>query len=126
MATRVLVTETYFNERKQNFYYVMLPDIGEDGFYRAVGSVNAFFNSLRNPKANVTEVRQFTHDHEDDAAIRKQFLKDVDWNNLRTFGSIWEFYDFIGYDYKTRTYRSGEVKKIFNGSQFVMPKRKKK
>jgi hypothetical protein len=121
-----LVIETFFAEVRQNFYYLMLPDVREDGFYRAVSSYNAFFNGMRNPKANVTEVRQFTSDHEIGIQVRKQFLKNVDWDNLRTFQSIWEFYDFIGYDHKARKYKSGEVMKVWNGQHFVLPARRKR
>lgn len=121
-----LVIETYFTKKEQNFYYLMLPDVGEDGFYRAVSSFNAFFNSMRNPKANVTAVRQFTADYEDDIHHRRDSVlyKDVDWDNLRTFDSIWDFYKFIGYDHKTRKYKSGEAKKVWNGTHFVVPKKK--
>lgn len=104
----------------------MLPKGKENGFYRAVSSVNAFFNSMRNPKANVTEVRQFTADDEVGIEIRKKFLKDVDWDNLKTFKGIWDFYKFVGYDYKTRKYKSGETLKVWNGEYFVTPSKKKK
>jgi hypothetical protein len=99
----------------------MLPGVTEQGFYRAVSSFNAFFHSMRNPKANVTEIRQFTSCQEID--IQKKFLPNVDWNNLKIFNSIWEFYDFIGYNYKTRKYKSGEINKVWNGSYFIVPKK---
>lgn len=102
----------------------MLPDVTEQGFYRAVMSFSGFFQSTRNPKANVTEVRQFTVDDDDGILLRKKFIKDVDWNNLKCFASIWDFYKYIGYDYKTRKYNSGEKQKVWNGSQFVVPKKK--
>jgi hypothetical protein len=120
-----LVIETYFTKKEQNFYYLMLPDCREDGFYRAVMSFNAFFNSTRNPTANVTEVRQFTSDDSFGIDIRKKskLYSHVDWDNLRTFASIWDFYKFIGYDYKARSYKSGEAMKVWKGC-FVVPKKK--
>lgn len=124
--SKILVIETYFSKNEQNFYYVILPETRENGFYRAVSSVNAFFNSIRNPKANVTAVRQFTADYEVEVQFRKKFFKNIDWDNLRTFDSIWEFYNFIGYDYKNRKYKSGETLKIWNGKHFVTPSKKKK
>jgi hypothetical protein len=124
MASKMLIIETFFGKRRQNFYYLMLPGVREDGFYRAVMSFSAFFQSMRNPHANVTEVRQFTAHMEDEIEFRKRLFKDVDWERLRTFASIWEFYKFVGYDYKTRKYRSGETKKVFNGRHFVVPKRR--
>lgn len=126
MPSKHLIIETYFNERKQNFYYLMLPNVTEDGFYRSVRSFNGFFNGTRDPKANVTEIRQFTCTYEYEIKFRKEFFKDVDWDNLKTFDSIWSFYEFIGYNYKTRKYASGEVLRVWNGIHFVIPKRKSK
>lgn len=122
MGRKFLVIETFFGERKQNHYYLMLPKVRDKGFYRSVMSFNAFFNSTRRPKANVTEVRQFTADNHID--IQMEFNKNVDWDNLQTFESIWDFYKFIGYDYKTRKYASQETQKVFNGRHFVIPKKK--
>jgi hypothetical protein len=109
VSRKYLVIETFFKETKQNFYYLMLPDVRDDGFYRAATSYNAFFNSIKKPKANVTDVRQFTSDDELGIEIRKKHEpRSIDWDNLQTFASIWEFYKFIGYDYKSRKYKSGE------------------
>ncbi len=127
MRTR-LVIETYFDRPDQNFYYLMVPDASEAGFYRSVRSLNAFFYSVRSPKANVTEVRQFTCDDEDGCAIRKKskMYADVEWESLRTFPSIWAFYDFIGYDFRARKYASGERMKVWDGNHFVVPKGRKR
>lgn len=124
MSRKYLVTETFFDDRPQNFYYVLLPDGREDGFYRDTMTFNAFFMSLRNPKANVTEVRQFTVDDTTGIEIKKKYMEGVDFDNLQTFESMWKFYEFIGYDYKARKYSSGERMKIWNGRQFLLPKRR--
>jgi len=125
---KYLIIETFYTKEEQNFYYLMLPDVRDHGFYRSTMSFNAFFNCIRNPHANVTEVRQFTSDHEDDIKHRKDSIlyKDVDWDNLKTFDSIWAFYDFIGYDRHKRKYKSGEVLKIWTDNGFVLPKKKAK
>jgi hypothetical protein len=108
MSRKFLIIETYFGEnRQQNFYYLMLPDL-QDKAYRSSISFNAFFYSTRSPQSNVTNVRQFTASHESEIKYRKVFFKNVDWDNLKTFDSIWDFYKFIGYNYKTRKYESGE------------------
>lgn len=122
-----MVIETYLNERRQLCYYLKLPDVRDDGFYRSMRSFNAFFNSLRSPKANRTAVRQFTYTPTEEIKFKKKYMKSVDWQNLKTFDSIWDFYEFIGYDYKARKYRSGEVMQRWNrnGSYFEVPKRKK-
>lgn len=121
--SRVLVTQTRFTPNRQTFFWVSMPEVREPGFYRAAVSFNAFFNSMRNPKANVTEVRQFTADLEDDAAVRMKFRPDVGWDQLRTFASIWEFYRFVGYDHRRRRYNSGERMKWWDGRRFVLPGR---
>lgn len=111
MSRKHLITETYLGDSKeQNFYYLMLPDVSEPGFYRATTSFNAFFNSRKKPRPNVTNVRQFTACPDDEIVLRKLMFRDagVDWDNLRVFRSIWEFYNFIKYDYKTRQYTSKE------------------
>ncbi len=123
-----LVIETFFKEEKQNFYYLILPDLKDDGFYRTIRSFSGFFQSVRNPHANVTEIRQFTyHDHRE-IEFKKDFYrfnKTIDWDNLKTFESLWSFYDFIGYNYKTRKYKSGEVLKSFKNGRFILPKKRK-
>lgn len=120
---KILIIETFSSKKEQNLYYVMLPDVTEKGFYRAIGSFNAFFNSTRNPKANVTELRQFRAETDLEEGISfHKFWHNIDWDKLKTFASIWDFYKFIGYDYKTRSYQSGEKRKIWNGKFFVVPK----
>jgi hypothetical protein len=122
-----LVIETYFDRDEQNFYYLMVPDVSEAHFYRSVRSLNAFFHSVRSPRANVTEVRQFTCDDEGDCALRKKskMYADVEWETLRTFPTIWAFYEFIGYDHKARRYASGERMKAWDGDHEVVPKRRR-
>lgn len=123
-GNKVLVIETFFAKEEQNFYYLLMPKTSDNGYYRAASSFNAFFNSTRNPKANVTEVRQFTADIEEDIKHRKALFKDVDWDNLHIFENIWEFYDFIGWDRKARKYKSGETLKTWNGTHFIVPRGK--
>jgi hypothetical protein len=121
-----LVIETFFNDPRHCYYYLVLPDVGEDGFYRDTMSFSAFFQSCRNPRANVTEVRQFTYMAAYEIQFAKKYRANVDWDNLKTFESIWEFYDFIGYDRHARKYKSGEAMKRWDGSRFVFTKRGKK
>lgn len=121
---KVLVIETFFGERKQNFYYLMMPAPSESGFYRDTRSFNAFFNSTRNPKANVTETRQFTWEDEFGIQIRKDsgFRKDIDWDGLKTFAGVGEFFEAIGYDPKARRYASGEAMKSWSNGGYVLRK----
>lgn len=122
-----LVIETYFDRDEQNFYYLMVPDVSEPHFYRSVRALNAFFYSTRSPKANVTEVRQFTHDDEGGLVVRKRskMYADVDWKRLPVFLSVWSFFEFIGYDHRARRYASGERMRVWDGNRFVVPKRRK-
>jgi len=125
------VTETHYaldeaTRASQTFYYLALPEPGEDNFYRATMSCNAFFNSARSPKANVTEFRQFTLHDPTDTMHRKEYLRHVAWDDLRCFPSIWDFFTFIGYDHRTRSYASGERLKTWTGTGFIVKQRRRK
>ena len=118
---KFLVIETYLEKEEQNYYWLCLPQVSENGFYRQATSFNGFFNSTSYRRPNVTEVRQFTYDFD-----RRHFLKGIDWDNLPVFETIHKFFEHIGYDYKTRKYRSGERMKIWDGEKFVLPNPRRK
>lgn len=75
------------------------PDFGEPGFYRQATSLNAFFFSdkMRNQSPEALFVCHPWHEFE-------SCYCGFDYKVSRTFDSIWEFYKFIGYDYKSKRY----------------------
>ena len=90
---------------RTNYYqrkiYFQLHDVKDPGFYRAVGSFNALFHS-RNHRKNITELRQFTeHDMEFVDSYRTTAPS-------VTVGNLYDFFDLIGFDNKTKKYASGE------------------
>lgn len=99
------VLETFFDDRPQRVYKLTTPGVSEPGFYRQAVSLGGFFFSTRSPKANVTEVRQFTYHSEGEP----MWLPDVP--PIEINGGIPQFFEVIGYNPKTRKYASGERNK---------------
>lgn len=114
MKDKKLLVETFSNVRRQNFYWLVLPDVRDPGFYRDATAFNAFFNSLRNPHANVTDVRQFSAKCSDEVCHYTRMWGVTLRSKLPTFVGMKAFYTHIGYDPKTRSYASGERLKRFS------------
>ncbi len=104
------ILETFFNGTHQNIYELKTPDFNEPNFYRQSMAKNAFFWSMRNPIAHSTEVRQFTYHQRKDEIFLHQLLTPI----LKTFHGIKEFFEYIGYDPKTRKYSSGEKMRVWD------------
>jgi len=98
-------------------YLLHVPDFNEPGFYRQVGSLNCFFYGRKKrvkpgEVIHTGNVHLFKNNHSPDGhmfALHAEFEYDDKRSKLwigetveKTFESIWEFYQYIGYDYKTR------------------------
>lgn len=94
------------NCENDEVYVLNTPLPGEDGFYRQTTSLSAFFYSLkrRNETKDVVWLCESWSEFE-----RRQKL-DAKWGiahkiSDHVFNSIWEFYEFIRYDCKTKKWR---------------------
>lgn len=118
---------------REIWYLYRQPDVYEKGFYREVGSLNCFFHGGRTRKNkdhrthtynNWTNKRFFTlkdeWEHQNAIDIAAMFKEKHGVNlavpppidQMRVFENLYEFYDFIGYDYKAKRYLDPEEKKI--------------
>lgn len=102
----VRVTETTFrpDADDKRYYVFRLPDVGEPGFYRQVVSYNAFFNSVS--CRNWTNRRLFVARRPGgDWAAKYDEVPD----DAIVCADIWDFYERIGFDYRRKRYRTGEI-----------------
>jgi hypothetical protein len=98
---QMICTECDLNPDKYVCYHAFnLPNVSEPGFYRSVGSFNAFFNSGK--KGRHWTKHKLYHQMDD---ISLGWHKKC-YINLETIEhkDIWEFYKYIGYDYKRKKY----------------------
>ena len=87
-------------------------DGGKDFCYRGRVSSDAFFNNYKKER-NKTKTRLYTRrDKWEWEMSQKTFAKSCKRCGAEmpeveevTVGSIWEFYELIGYDYKTKKYK---------------------
>ena len=96
-------------------YVLNTPFPGEDGFYRQTTSLSAFFferqplaHSRNFKRRNETKDILWLCEPWSEFEIRQKI--DTKWGiarkiSDRIFNSIWEFYEFIGYDYKTKKWK---------------------
>lgn len=98
----IFVLETGRSVNYQRKVFFSIPQVGDKGFYRTIGSFTAFFHSRRNRK-NITERRQFT-EHE----ISHVSMYNNTTEHDVTLHDFDEFLLFIGFDNKTKKYISGE------------------
>ena len=102
--------------KHEHLHILNLPSVGEDGFYRQTGSFNAFFYSTKNRNKN--DGRQYYAKHWDEfesecQRMEKWLAKDgitklkFDDRKLPTteHQSIWEFYEAIGFDQKSKRWQ---------------------
>jgi hypothetical protein len=84
----------------------MQPNYGEEGFYRQVGSFNAFFKSAkrRNTHDGFLYYPQDEEDYNFEFGLMRKLGANPKGKTCITHPSIWEFYKAIGYDYKTKKY----------------------
>jgi hypothetical protein len=94
-------------------------------FYRMTTSLNAFFTAgrggnkkLSTPRPNVTNIRSFQIKFDlNELEIWKKYINDgleVSFEVVDDVGTLYDFYDFIGFDRKTRRYTTGEKMLRFN------------
>ena len=77
-------------------FILMMPEVGEKGFYRQTTSLNAFFYSKhkRNGPYSCQTLQEFER-------FRRVFGKYYQMSKT-SFNGIWEFYAYVGYDYKSK------------------------
>jgi hypothetical protein len=86
-------------------FLVNTPKIGEDGFYRQGLSIDAF----RNNQHRRRELKKywfyvdFERDQHGNLGNIK-YHKEIGVDVINLFTCVWDFYTFIGYDYKTKKY----------------------
>ena len=95
------------NGENDEVYILNAPSPGEDGFYRQITSLSAFFfeHSRNLKRRNETKDILWICEPWAEFEIRQKI--DTKWGiarkiSDRVFNSIWEFYEFVGYDYKTK------------------------
>ena len=100
----------------QTVYEFLHPQVSDPGHYRMTTSLNAFFHSQNNRK-NITVHRQFSL-HHSFKELKYALVRDVP---IITLPSLYDFFDYVGYDRKTKKYASGErIKKWSDAkSRFV-------
>ena len=87
----------------KTLHAVKIPDVGDQGFYREITSLNAFDSNtgrnLYNRKSTLA-VNMVREDEFDESSLFSQHMKEsYTWY---AHESIWEFYEFINYDRKKR------------------------
>lgn len=121
------------NSSRKNGWWakLIMPEYGEPGFYQQARSFSAFFHcwnkslqaainkhGTNSPQALKHKVNHvdgyfFMSRDEDDFEFQKKAMvqsgadaKKVEEGHriIATFNTIWEFYDYIGFNYKTRKY----------------------
>jgi len=86
------------------------PDFGEPDFYRQTTSLNAFFYSTKGRNVSPDGVL-YNCELWSDFESRQESLRKhgMEYEVTETFDSIWDFYKFIGYDYRRKKYgRKGD------------------
>lgn len=98
-------------ERNRNAIYTLfLPDVSEKDFYKQTKSLNAFFHNPKKKRNWSPDGRLFTlltlEEYEIDKEINEKYLKLYDIKYTQhsgiTFNGIYEFYNYIGYNGKTK------------------------
>lgn len=127
------VVETNKLTGNQTFYTLSIPDVTEKDFYRTVTSLNAFFYHGGKNCYNVTDERQFSIYRENEwnaygpFKLLNEYL-DIDIDILikpeNSNLLLYDFYQKIGFDRKTKTYLTGEAIAIWKNNTFVYKKRR--
>ncbi len=100
----------------QTVYEFLHPQASDQGHYRMTTALNAFFYS-QNHRKNITVIRQFSLHHSFEE-LKYTLVSNVP---IITLPSLYDFFEYVGYDRATKTYASGErIKKWSNAkSRFV-------
>jgi hypothetical protein len=112
---RYAIRETRKNGNGNMAYSLLMPSFNEPGFYRQTVSLNAFFNGTKKRNWKDWETNgtlytcvtwaEFLMDQETWASFCAEKHLDIafHWPYCNTeFNGIWNFYKYIGYDYKTK------------------------
>jgi hypothetical protein len=99
--------------RKKGFWLRLeMPESGEPDFYRQARSFSAFFQGRSgiNHHDGFFFTARPEEDFEDEKMLMVQCGADAakveaSHKPVATCNDIWEFYEYIGFDYKTRKYR---------------------
>lgn len=102
--TKFLIIETIFADEQKKYYTFELP-VGSS--YRQVTSFNAFFYSRSHPR-NWTNKRLFIARSPDELLSHEKLAA----TSATKLTDIYEFFNMIGYDYKSKTYLSGERARV--------------
>ena len=82
---------------------VKIPDVGEQGFYREVSSLNAFDSNtgrnLYNRKSTLAVNMIREHEFDENSLFSQHMKEFYTWY---AHENIWKFYEFINYDRKKR------------------------
>lgn len=110
---KLAIIRINLKDHSHDHLYVMhFPSYQDHGFYRQTMSLNAFFHGYRK-RPNKTSTHLYVyHEWREFEAQCERTVKwdgchDEDDRKLRTteLNGIWEFYQAIGYDYKTKRYK---------------------
>jgi|WetSurMetagenome_2_1015567.scaffolds.fasta_scaffold552190_2 hypothetical protein len=82
------------------------PNVSDDGFYRQGLSIDAFRNNQhkRREKNKYWFYVDFERDQHGNLGNIK-YHKDIGIPVSKSFTSVWDFYTFIGYEYKKKKYK---------------------
>lgn len=98
------------DNQKVAIHLVPIPEFKEKDFYRIGVSFDAFFHSTRerNKSDKYFFYHRYTEDWEKDDLLYKMIEESE--NNLPRIEhkSLWDFYDYIGYDRKRKKYLKGD------------------
>lgn len=114
---RHFALETHFQSGiDQRVYWFTRPDPMEYGFYKHVIQLSVFFHrSAKDRKRyNVTNIRQFTCHQENEIDFYSSVMGIPLIREEIQCKDINDFFNKIGFDYKTKTYISGERIKKWN------------
>ncbi len=110
MTKTLIIRKNNLTAKEALFFKLFIPGPGEKGFYRSTGSFNAFFNNGKGRnwyRRNGIEVL-YTYRHLSEFEMEEEISKKYGgkpavFANI-SFYSIWAFYTYIGYDYKSKRY----------------------
>lgn len=86
------------------YHHINVPTPGEKGFYRQIGSINAFFHGM-NQYNNTGEI---IFHATDEISVKSHKEIDKIEHPVIQHTSIYEFYTFIGWDRHTKKWINGK------------------
>jgi hypothetical protein len=87
-------------------FKLLMPEMLDNNFYRQMLSFDAFFNGRK--RRNHSDIALYTANNKQE--YLEYYANNSHLNTGLTFNGIWEFYKYIGYDYKTKKYIKKEMK----------------